>query len=40
VAFNGAFLDVREAGTLMDAKASMLKRAQRHKTQQQGLLAR
>jgi hypothetical protein len=29
VAIHGAFLNVTEAGTLMDAKASMLKRNQR-----------
>jgi hypothetical protein len=40
VAIHGAFLGVREAGTLTDTKASMLKRAQRHAILQQGLLVR
>jgi hypothetical protein len=40
MAIHGAFLGMREAGTLTDAKASMLKRAQRHATPQQGLLVR
>jgi hypothetical protein len=40
VVIHGAFLGVREVGTLTDVKASMLKRAQRCTTLQLGLLAR
>jgi hypothetical protein len=38
MAIHGAFLGVREARTLVNAKASMLKRAQRRMTPQRELL--
>jgi hypothetical protein len=40
VVIQGAFLDLREAGTLTDVKASTLKRAQRCTTPRRGMLAR
>jgi hypothetical protein len=40
VAIHGAFLGVRKAGALTNMKASMLKRAQRRTTLQQGMLMR